>query len=86
MSEKTPQSSNQEVVTEKQHADAEFRRWCLAVGLSADEVARIVSETAIDEPCPRFGLPRTVQRKSLGSKIPRSGEHFLQFGRDRLLK
>ena len=50
MSEKTPQSSNQEAATEKQHTDAEFRRWCRAVGLCADEIARIVSETAVNEP------------------------------------
>jgi hypothetical protein len=47
MSEKTSQSSNQETATEKRHTDAEFRRWCLAVGLCADDVALIM---AVDKP------------------------------------
>jgi hypothetical protein len=47
MSEEKPQSSNQEVVTEKQHTDAEFRQWCRAVGLSEGEITRIVSETVM---------------------------------------
>ena len=43
MSEKTPQSSNRDTATGKQHADAEFRRWCLVVGLCADDVALIMA-------------------------------------------
>ena len=43
MSEEKSQSSNQEVVTEKRHTDAEFRQWCLAVGLCADDVALIMA-------------------------------------------
>jgi hypothetical protein len=49
MSEEKSQSSNQEVVTEKQHTDAEFRQWCRAVGLCESEIVRIISETAVDE-------------------------------------
>jgi hypothetical protein len=43
MSETTPQSSNRESATEKQYADAEFRQWCRAVGLCADDVALIMA-------------------------------------------
>jgi hypothetical protein len=50
--------SNQEVVTEKQHTDAEFRQWCRAVGLSADEVALIM---AADEPAGSRGSGRTYR-------------------------
>jgi hypothetical protein len=44
MSEET---SNQETATKKQHADAEFRRGCYAIGLCADDVALIM---AVDKP------------------------------------
>ena len=74
MSEAAPRASNQETATGKQRVDAEFRRWSLAMGLCADEVARIMGETAADEPCPAR------------SKIPRSGEHFSQFGRESFLE
>jgi len=48
-------SSDRRTVTERHtdtveaHNDALFRAWCRAVGLSGDEIARITSETAVDE-------------------------------------
>jgi hypothetical protein len=40
-------------VAERRHVDAEFRRWCRAVGLSESEIARLMSETAVDESAER---------------------------------
>ena len=35
------------------HVDAEFRRWCRCIGISESEIARLVSETAVDESAER---------------------------------
>ena len=52
-----PRSSDRRTVTER-HADTAyidthnntlFRAWCRAVGLSEDEITRIVSETGVDK-------------------------------------
>jgi len=50
-----PRSSDRRTVTKRHtntveaHNDALFRAWCRIVGLSEGEIARIVSETAVDE-------------------------------------
>jgi hypothetical protein len=40
-------------VVEKRHVDAEFRRWCRSIGISESEIARLVSDTAVDESAER---------------------------------
>jgi hypothetical protein len=52
MFEEKPQTLKQKIVAEKTdaHDDALFRAWCRAIGLSQDEIARIVNETTTEEP------------------------------------
>jgi hypothetical protein len=52
-----------------------FKQFCRALRICEDEIAQIVNTA----PC-------TVQRKPLGSKTSRSGEHFSQFGCESLLE